>query len=222
MTIWYLVCSILTHWGLDIYVYIKNLGQLWFKQVLCPFQEATSVPLVIYCGLKPLEQAPDSHSWNDLNNVIFRIVIICLCFNKKLRLINTYIDRLVQERSNSSLFELELHLSCTNPSIYKCISEPDHICKHQAWTSNDIILMGTLEISIHKHAFAMVTCKLSPTFSPHYVKFHVLTTIIAMLWPLLRKVIIWKLLMRCYLYLILSWFYLTINSFNSLKMEYQI
>ena len=28
------------------------------------------------------------------------------------------IDRLVQERCNSSALALELHLSCTNPSIY--------------------------------------------------------------------------------------------------------
>ena len=39
-------------------------------------------------------------------------------YNGQMASFNVYIDGLVQERRNSIANALELHLSCTNPSIY--------------------------------------------------------------------------------------------------------
>ena len=45
-----------------------------------------------------------------------------------------YIDGLVQERCNSSVLAVELHLSCTNPSIYATGSMMLMFCVTQYWT----------------------------------------------------------------------------------------
>ena len=53
--------------------------------------------------------------------VFYLDVITYPCPNPDAGLADLYMDRLVQERCNSSALAMELRLSCTNPSICKRI-----------------------------------------------------------------------------------------------------
>ena len=60
-----------------------------------------------------------------------------------------YFDGLVQERHNSSALAMELHLSCTNPSIWTCLHSLD-------WKTQ-VTMMPTLSLVVAPDVVAMTT-----------------------------------------------------------------
>ena len=89
-----------------------------------PGAEPLSEPLLVFLPTHICVTRPQWVKWNDKMNKSFSLKkyftteIQCFFINKQTSLTEN-INGLVQERRNSSVLAMELHLSCINPSIWE-------------------------------------------------------------------------------------------------------